>query len=1394
MLKRPNLLALLLLGLCTILGAAEKTPHQVIFKCSAPISVKSDRTGLTEFDSYLNQLGAYNIRPIKGMHSPVYYLAQVSTDPDWESLSKGSLRFKGIEYMQPNNLNTLHMVPNDPLYNQQFHEVVSDPQAWNYTTGSSQVVVGVVDSGCLIDHPDLATNIWVNPREIPGDGIDNDNNGYIDDINGWDFTDAPEFSDTAIGDYLEPDNDVTDENFHGTHVAGIIGATGNNAVGVAGVAWNVKLMPIRAGFRTTAGQGTLQDDDAAAALIYAADNGCQVINMSWGDPSYSPIIGDACDYAYSKGVTLVASAGNDPGPYLSYPAKLSSVIAVGAINKSMNIAGFSSYGIDMELVAPGELVLSTYKLESDQLYFTQSGTSMSSPFVAGAVALLLSLHPGLSPAEVRARLLTSTDDLGDPGVDVKYGHGLLNTRKLLENTNPPLVYIDQPVEQCGLTGSVDITGTVTGADFFRYSVMYSLKEVPSSLDWYDVTEHTNYPVFHTQQVSNGVLAEFIIPEAFPEGPYSLRIEYQSNQGGKYLYYRNVSYDRSIPELKVGTLQGFKRYDKQNLRYYIAAIFNEPVRSELLITASDSNVYRCYGAKMDTLHVWAIPPNVPEGSIDISYRVTNSSNLTLISQLVPDFMTIQYRSIPNIGFSYNYIGPARVPLNSTFDYNNDGYPEYLAMDLPTSGYGFVYSYQPQTGGHVVTHAFNDSFWLLGAGNTDATGQEILQLKADTAILLESQAGQQYPNLALWQETSITGGTIADYSGDGVQDLLLIKNLPLERVIQAYKRSTGEVPFAAKNTLHNTSATSLRNTFVPTLTVKNFDNDNFLDILAADTDGDVMIYEIRNDNLSDLSWSTRLPVGNTYSITSGDFDGNGHRDFMIGGYYRDVLDANQNFWYFEGFRNVTNNSYTSMGSIMFNDVISQNSIQATDLDNNGKDEVILAIAPNLYILKYENGEFVPSFRGNSFRTYNILTYKDANQRPFFLTNYEVAPDSVVAVEWTSEDPYTGPPIPANFLATPHDEQSVDLSWIANGANHYRIHRRDEDGFLTLIDNLTGSTYRDTGLVEGMTYSYAVSAVNNVYNPPEGEPSSWVEATPYHVPNLVSCSMISSNEVRLIFDQAMATSALNPILYTLSHGIGHPTSINMVDGNLGLQLHFNVAFPAITDDFTLDINNLYSAKGVLIQTLSCQFPFLLDTDVPRIETVTLLPDGKSVLIKLSETIASFNPNPDLLLNYQLRCPSNDSLNYISSVLHQDDQITLTFASKLKHTNTAYFVTINNLRDLAGNVISPRYNVARISLNIFGNLKNVTVYPNPVLVKNQSICKFINFPTGKAGSIKIFNSAGNLVLTSAIGPFNTERNDVTWQWDLLNYDKRRVSSGVYFYVIEMDGEIARGKLAIIN
>ncbi|MDZ4122299.1 MAG: VCBS repeat-containing protein, partial [Candidatus Cloacimonadaceae bacterium] len=576
------------------------------------------------------------------------------------------------------------------------------------------------------------------------------------------------------------------------------------------------------------------------------------------------------------------------------------------------------------------------------------------------------------------------------------------------------VNISYPYDQLGLTDSFDILGTVHGADFFRYSVMYSSKAVPSALDWYDVNTHTNQPVFCYQPVQNGVIAHFNLLPGMADGAYMIRVIYENGTGRKYHYYRTVRLVRTPPSLITQSLYGFKRYDKQNLRYYISAKFTDTVHGELEVIASNGSSYFSHAPVVDSLQVWALPSSLPEGPVSIRIRAYNISNLEYVSPLFTNFMYIAYSLVPTHGFVATEIGAPRVPMGKTYDFNGNGLPEYVSMDLPSSGYGRVRVFEPYSIGHFPTYDFAENFWPLDIGNTNQQGMELLYLSADTAHLMDTKPGSVYPDTLIWSDTAISGGVIADFSGDNIKDILLVKNLPNARVIQAYSRNASGV-ITARNTLTNTTPTTLRNTFVPSIIVEKFDTDNYPDILTADTDGDIMIFEIYNNSSHEMTWTYRLPVGNAYYMCAGDFDGNGRKDFMVGGYYRDILNPNMNFWYFEGFRNQGDNNYVSMGHIMFNDILSQNGIYAYDLDGDGKDEIVMAISPNLYVVKYIDGKFVPTWYGESFRTYQITAWRDQENKAYFLTNAKYG-DSEAAMEWTADVPFDGPPTPINFICQP------------------------------------------------------------------------------------------------------------------------------------------------------------------------------------------------------------------------------------------------------------------------------------------------------------------------------------------------------------------------------------------
>jgi thermitase len=322
-----------------------------------------------------------------------------------------------VEYAEPDFLLYAQGQPNDPSFSKMYNlentgqydgTIDSDidaPDAWDATTGEPGTTVAVIDSGVDINHPDLRNNIWTNPDEIPGNGVDDDKNNYVDDVHGWDFinNDAGVFDGSGDG--------------HGTHVAGIIAAQGNNGVGVTGINWRAEIMPLKFMYN---GKGTVSD--AVKALNYAVAEGAKISNNSYGwydncSGCFAQTLQDAILEADKSGHLFTAAAGNGFDDYLGddndkrpfYPANYDSpnIVSVAATNQEDKLTSFSNYGAKtVDLGAPGKTILSTAPGNG---YGYGEGTSMAAPHVAGAAALILSQDPGLDAHTLKARLLEFVD-------------------------------------------------------------------------------------------------------------------------------------------------------------------------------------------------------------------------------------------------------------------------------------------------------------------------------------------------------------------------------------------------------------------------------------------------------------------------------------------------------------------------------------------------------------------------------------------------------------------------------------------------------------------------------------------------------------------------------------------------------------------------------------------------------------------------------------------------------------------------------------------------------------------------------------------------------------------------------------------------------------------------
>jgi subtilisin family serine protease len=317
---------------------------------------------------------------------------RLPTGVDPAAAARQLARVPGVAYAEADGIIRARAVfPSDARLGEQWgaHQAndvdVDAPEAWGVTPGNPGVVVAVVDTGMDVTHPELAGRVWTNPGEVPGNGRDDDRNGYVDDVGGWDFT-----LDTGA---------MRDLDGHGTHVSGIIAAQANNGTGVAGVAPGVRLMPLR--FIGASGDGAISD--AVDAIYYAVANGARVINASWGGGDYSQALADAIRYAGTRNVVFVTAAGNERAnndAVRNYPPayRFGNTLSVAAVDASGRLASFSNFGArTVDVAAPGVDVLSTVPGGG---YDTMDGTSMAAPFVSGVVALVASINPAATATQI----------------------------------------------------------------------------------------------------------------------------------------------------------------------------------------------------------------------------------------------------------------------------------------------------------------------------------------------------------------------------------------------------------------------------------------------------------------------------------------------------------------------------------------------------------------------------------------------------------------------------------------------------------------------------------------------------------------------------------------------------------------------------------------------------------------------------------------------------------------------------------------------------------------------------------------------------------------------------------------------------------------------------------
>ena len=1099
------------------------------------------------------QLGALSIFPVfpantlGGQHPRLrrIYLIRFPKGRKLETLRRRYERHRAIEAVEMNRLSQpcAETAPNDPNYTEQWNlTVLNMLQAWDIEQGKSQVTVAVVDSGIATRHPEFRSQLWKNVDEIPGNGVDDDGNGYIDDKSGWDFSDAPTLP--GSGDWTVRDNDPEDETGHGTHVSGIIAAKVNNGLGIAGIAPNCRLMPLRAGFKYGGG-AYLQNDDLAAAIVYAADNGARVINMSWGDTVRAFIIEDAVEYAHHRGCILVGAAGNSAAVGSYYPAALKSVISVAGLGQEKQLYDGSNFGATINIAAPGEEILST-ALNAE--YRKRSGTSMAAAHVSGVAALVLSANPNAINIEIQEKLITTakplfiTELVGAGSLDA---HAALvsstslvakiNARRTLqqalgnEQAHGGVEIVSAVIAREVIFDRIEIVGSAGGAEFSEYWLEYGIGEVPDL--WYPLGTAQTEPKFseclHKWDTS-----------ALAEGRYTLRLSVKSENGDikRAKVVVDVVHEAPLvikheaqPWLVGNKFNSVVMWQTEALTTGKVQIFeangniNRTVYSDSENLLHIVNISALGGLSGPYLYRLAVKSSVGELQID-----DNNGRLYQIEVNNAPIFISHFSQVASIDNGLHAIA-------SPVDINRNGKLELFAVEMETGTARILEV--ADNGTYKQIFSFTESLWPWAADDTDNDGLiEILCNASGVTFLLEQPSQGEFPTERIWEARGQWSRTIVDADADGIPEIFARDDVT--NAISVYE-AVGDNDYRIVATLESPMWGS--NGISANFATGDFDGDGRTEILAGDNDGKVFVHEATGNNRYRPTWIHTLPEGTPQLFAAGDMDGDGNAEFAIctktGTYVGTVdLDIRYYHWLLTIFKSDGDDSYRAVWTQRIRDMRDGgNGMTIADANNDGRNELCITAQPNFYLVQYDGIDYRPIWHHPAISTFNpIVADLNGNGENALLFNSNNALtvfETPASATSQSRDPLS---TPWGIMAKPIDEGSVYLTWQeAQDAVTYTVYRGERENSLKKIrDGIRETHFTDTGLTTGQTYWYAITSQNS--NGTFSEQSTSISVVPTRQPRLHAAVPSLPNQLLLEFDKPMGISATHAGHYRLhKHG---------------------------------------------------------------------------------------------------------------------------------------------------------------------------------------------------------------------------------------------------------------------
>ena len=1397
-------------------GVTQKEMQGVIAECAnrigATAQMRSFLNGKTATSLLAaNRLNRYVVVNLDSAAAVAPLLSQLALQPQVElAFANRTYRVDGFR--------------NDSLYGRQWGlRKLEIEAAWERTEGDSSVIVGVVDTGIDFLHPDLLPSLWINPAEdrngnhqfdpwpasetregIAGDfdGVDQDENGIPDDVIGFDFVDQTALN---VGDWTGRDPVPFDPlsgefNAHGTNVAGIIAAAADNQIGVAGVAPRTRLLALRA-FDS---RGNGEDDDISAAIIYAADRGAKVINMSFGDSYYSPLMHDAIRYAYQRGCVLVGSSGNDGGVFNHYPSNYPEVISVSATDSNDVRTSFSTSGSHVSLAAPGSSIATTNTFGRYSTSF--GGTSAAAPFVAGVAGLLRTLHPTWTPDEIRTVMELTADDRRNDGWDIDYGAGRVNARRAVNFPGPAEVALTNPPAETGFRRdtAVAVIGSVMAPLLDWWELSYGLGETPK--EWKPIGKRGR------KGLMRDTLGSFSTA-GLPDTTLTLRLTLALTDGRQTERRARLFVDHTAPKFTAPVeVANIWRFDRRA----VALLFrtDDLTRTGVYLrpTASPNIPWRLLDLEPEkslftrTHYLYLTDQELERGvGYDAYVIAVNSAGDTALhgSASAPLNVMLEPDAMPtNTLVEAGPVLPYGYPLDQTAQMYADGKSCFLLNRFNAGQFDKLIAYSFD--GTAFTPRDSTGNWApRGLGDSDGNGLlEVFGQSAGQGVVFEQATvgGSPFATIKFADTTSggfYPSGTF-DFDNDGTMELIVRSREPDTAGSYFYILKWGGTGYQQIARLDNPTPPAVpggKNSFSNSESVlADFDGNGRMEVLLADDDNDFMAYERGDDGVFRLVW-TKLNngSGNAPLIGAVNFAG---RSLILTAVASSPFMNNDReyeapYWQVNAYLRFTDGTDSLVWSQRFAyRQISggfRNAIGGVNLASGRKQYLALSLFPNVYLF---DGNALGTAIKPVWWTYGPINYRlftvplgNGDQRGLGIGDG----DSIRFYRLDSS--YIRGAEPALALSGwAVSDSAITLSWLGPEASGYsfavlsgQVLPGSESISLQEIQRTNNRTTIDAGagmpdgkLKSGGRYAYLVRAIN-IATGEVAAASNLLVVTAHQPARLVAARAASSESLLLHFSYPMRQSTERAgavLVRDLQSGQELPVSSVIAASDSTLLVRFSAPHPGriVQVQPTYLLRDRDGSPADTASSVTVEFPAPAD-GAPFIAARASKTGEHQISVE-------FNRQPDPatatdISNYQLDPPGAILAVAIDPVDPQRALLSLPDSYQLAPLGRPYLVTVKGVKDLQGKEIGDGAGSV-VGFTLEGSdLSGAFAYPQPFSLLKDERVAFGGLT--RTATVTIFTQSGG-----AIATLQSHAGDQLVSWDGRASNGDVVPTGIYLYLVQ--------------